>query len=61
MLVCSCHAMARMCGAACVAVAFTKQAEKYRFEPKDGNLALESIFENNLIICFKYKTITNNI
>ncbi len=40
---------------------FTKQAEKYRFEPKDGNLALESIFENNLIICFKYKTITNNI
>ena len=39
---------------------FIKQVNKHLYDSKKENLVLEKIFENDLIICFKYKKIANN-
>ena len=39
---------------------FIKQVNKHLYDSKKEKLALEKIFENDLIICFKYKKIANN-
>lgn len=39
----------------------TKQENRNIYESKKGSITLKNIFENDLIICFKYKIITDSI